>query len=221
MKNDIYYTKSLKNCSCSTKLGQSAMAAGLGSLGWLLGELGWLDMCEFCTICPNQSNSSANLVPSTRISLPLSLSLSRSRSLSLYLSLSRSLSLPLPLSPSLSLSVSLSLLCLSSSSSLVLSSSRPPHFSCFVFLCSLFLITSFYNVVFLCFSSRLLIRSIILCHVLSQNVLLCSIMLCCLLLGSFVQSYVFRCVPALSFRFRSILPYCIIWDSMIFYSPAL
>ena len=54
------------------------MAAGLESLGWLLGEVGWLEMCEFCTICPNQGNSCANLVPSTRMSLsvPLSRSLS-------------------------------------------------------------------------------------------------------------------------------------------------
>ena len=124
--------------------------------------------------------------------------------------------LPLPLS----LPLSLSFLCLSFSSTLILSSSRPPHFSFSVFLCSLFLTLSLYHVAFLCFSLRLLIRSIILCYLLSRAVQLFSLMLCCLLLGSLVHYYVSCCVPALSFRFRSILPYCIICDSMIFYSPA-
>ena len=148
MKNGICFTKSFKNCICFTKLGQAATAADLGSLGWLLGELGWLDTCEFCTICPNQSNSCANFVPSTRISL--SRSLSRSRSLPL--------------------SLSFLCLCLSFSSSLVLSSSCPPIFVLLFFYVLCFLIISFSHVVFLCFSSRLLIRSIMSCYVLSYAV---------------------------------------------------
>ena len=74
--------------------------------------------------------------------------------------------LPLPLS----LPLSLSFLCLSFSSILILSSSNPPHFSFSVFLRSLFLTLSLYHVAFLCFSLRLLIRSNILCYLLSRAV---------------------------------------------------
>ena len=169
------------------------MAAGLESLGWLLGEVGWLEMCEFCTICPNQGNSCANLVPSTRMCLSVPLSRSLSRSLSfLFLCLCLCLCL---------FSVSRFLLY---SFSLFLSSS-PFLFFCFV--SSLFLTLSLYHVAFLCFSLRLLIRSIILCYLLSRAVQLFSLMLCCLLLGSLVHYYVSCCVPALSFRFRSMILY--------------
>ena len=176
------------------------MAAGLESLGWLLGEVGWLEMCEFCTICPNEAGQFmcklGTIYPDVSFCSSFSFSF-----------------LPLPLS----LPLSLSFLCLSFSSILILSSSRPPHFSFSAFLCSLFLTLSLYRVAFLCFSLRLLIRSIILCYLLSRAVQWFSLMLCCLLLGSLVHYYVFCCVSALSFRFRSTILYYMWFHDIILY----